>query len=174
MARVIIFNIIRFVLLILLQVAVFKNIGYFNIAALFPYILIVLLLPIGIPNFILFLLAFLTGLTVDAFYDSIGVHSAACVALAWFRIFFHKITLEPEEQDSFHTPNWGTMGFKWFSTYIFFGTLIHHFILFFMEVFSVQNILYTLASVFFSSVLTILAIVSISLITYNRASRSIN
>lgn len=174
MARVIVFNIIRFVLLILLQVAVFKNIGYFNVAALFPYILIILLLPIGLPNFLLFLLAFLTGLSVDAFYDSMGIHAAACVALAWFRIFFHKITLEPEEQDSFNTPSWGNMGFKWFSTYILFGTLIHHFVLFLIEVFSFQNIVFTIASIIFSSIFTIVTIMIMSLLGYTRKSRIVN
>lgn len=174
MARVIIFNIIRFVLLIILQVAVFKNIGYYNIATLFPYILIILLLPTGISNLLLFVLAFLTGLTVDAFYDSMGVHAAACVALAWFRIFFHKITLEVDEQDSFNTPSWGNMGFKWFSTYMVLGTLIHHLVLFFVEVFSFKNFLYTVASTFFSSLFTIVVILIISLVTYSRKSRLIN
>lgn len=174
MARVLIFNIVRFVTLIILQIAVFKNIGYYNLAALFPYILIILLFPTGISNFFLFLLALLTGLTVDAFYDSIGVHAAACVALAWFRIFFHKITLEVEEQQSFQTPSWGNMGFKWFSTYLLLGTLVHHFVLFFIEVFSFQNILYTLASIFFSSLFTVVVILIISLITYNRKSRLAN
>ena len=174
MARIFIFNIIRFVILIILQVAVFKNIGYYNIAALFPYILIILLLPTGIPNFLLFLLAFLTGLTVDAFYDSMGVHASACVALAWFRIFFHKITLDMEEQSSFQTPTWGNMGFKWFSAYLLLGTLVHHLVLFFTEIFSFQNILYTLASIFFSSLFTVAIILIISLITYNRKSRLAN
>ncbi|ERJ59982.1 hypothetical protein [Sphingobacterium paucimobilis] len=173
MARVFIFNIIRFVVLTILQVAVFKNIGYYNIAALFPYILIILLLPTGMPNFFLFLAAFLTGLTVDAFYDSMGVHAAACVALAWFRIFFHKITLDVDEQ-AFQTPSWGNMGFKWFSAYLLLGTLVHHLVLFFTEVFSFQDILYTLASIFFSSLFTVAVILIISLITYNRKSRLAN
>lgn len=174
MASVFVFNIIRFVILIILQVVIFKNIGYYNIATPFPYILIILLLPTGISNFVLFSLAFLTGLTVDAFYDSIGIHATACVALAWFRIFFHRITLEVEEQDSLNTPSWGNMGFRWFSTYLLFGTFIHHLILFFVEVFSFQNILYTLASAFFSSLFTIVVILIISLITYNRKSRLAN
>lgn len=174
MARIIIINIIRFIILIILQAVVFKNIGYYNIAALFPYILIVLLLPTGLPNFFVFVLALLTGLTVDAFYDSMGVHASACVALAWFRIFFHKITLEVDAQASFQNPSWGNMGFKWFSTYLFLGTLIHHTVLFFVEVFSFQNFLHTLASIFFSSLFTVVIILIISLMTYNRKSRLIN
>src|SRR5690606_18887646 len=93
-------NSVRFLILILIQVGLFKNIGYYNLAIPLPYILFILLLPIGISNFILFLLAFITGLTVDAFYDSMGVHAAACVTLAWFRIFFHRITLDIDAQES--------------------------------------------------------------------------
>lgn len=174
MGKIFIFNIIRFIVLLIVQVAILKNIGYYNLAVAFPYILIVLLLPIGIPNLFLFILAFLTGLTIDAFYDSIGIHAAACVVLALFRIFFHKITIELDEQQSFNTPSWGNMGFKWYSTYVLFGTLIHHIVLFFIESFSFQNILQTLISIVLSSACTLLMIFVISLLTYQKKSRIIN
>ena len=171
MGRLVVFNILRFIALILLQVVLFKNIGYYNITSPFPYILIIFLLPIGISNFVLYLLAFFTGLTVDAFYDSIGVHAAACVVLAWFRIFFYRITLEVEVRESFETPTWHEMGFKWFSPYIFFGCLAHHFILFLVEVFSFKNFHFTLISTLLSSIFTFLIILLISLLFYQRKSR---
>lgn len=123
MGKVIIFNVIRFLVLILLQIALFKNIGYYNLVSFYPYILIIFLLPIGMPNLLLFTLSFLTGLTIDAFYDSLGLHAAACVALALFRIFFHKITLEVDMQESFNTPSLAEMGTKWFLSYVFFWDL---------------------------------------------------
>ncbi|GAA4136424.1 rod shape-determining protein MreD [Sphingobacterium kyonggiense] len=171
MGRVIIFNLLRFVALIALQVVLFKNIGYYNLATPFPYILIILLLPINIPNFILFVLAFATGLTVDAFYDSIGVHAAACVALAWFRLFFFKITLDVDVQNSFETPSLGIMGSKWFLTYAAIGTLVHHIVLFHVEYFSFSNYLSTLFSILLSSIFTILLTLLISLLIYKRKSR---
>src|SRR5690606_23458249 len=140
----------------------------------FPYILIVLLLPIGIPNILLYVLAFLTGLSIDAFYDSIGIHAAACVALAFFRIFFHKITIELDEQKSFITPSWGNMGFKWYSTYITLSILVHHIVLFFVEAFSFHNFIHTLISIALSAVFTFVLIVVISLLTYHKKSRIIN
>lgn len=167
-------NILRFLILILIQVGLFKNMGYYNLATPFPYILFLLLLPIGIPNLMLFVIAFLTGLSVDAFYDSMGVHAAACVALAWFRIFFHRITLDVDDQESFHTPSWGNMGFKWFGTYVVLSTLVHHLVLFFVEVFSFKNFLNTLASIVLSSIFTIVLILIISIITYRRKSRLAN
>ena len=174
MAKIIIFNVIRFIVLLLLQVAVLKNMGYYNLAVAFPYILILLLLPIGTPNIMLYVLALLTGLSIDAFYDSIGVHAAACVALAFFRTFFHKITIELDEQGSFNTPSWGTMGFKWYSTYILFSILIHHSVLFLIEAFSFQNFLVTLQSIALSSLFTLIVIFVISLLTYQKKSRVIS
>lgn len=164
-------NIIRFIILILLQVGLFKNIGYYNMVSPFPYILFILLLPIRTNNFFLYIIAFLTGLTIDAFYDSIGVHAAACVALTWFRIFFHSITLDIDDQESGKTPSWGNMGFKWFSTYVIFGTIAHHLALFFVEVFSFENLLNTLLSILLSSIFTIIIILTIGIITYQRKSR---
>lgn len=174
MAKIIIYNILRFVVLLILQVAVLKNIGYYNMAVAFPYILIILLLPIGVPNLLIYILTFMTGLSIDAFYDSIGIHAAACVALAFFRIFFHKITIELDEQHSLNTPSWGVMGFKWYSTYISLGILVHHICLFLVEVFSFDNFIQTLLSVAFSSIFTLIIIFTISLLTYSKKSRVIN
>ncbi|MGN0002120.1 MAG: rod shape-determining protein MreD [Sphingobacterium composti] len=173
MGKIIIFNIIRFLVLLVVQVAVLKNIGYYNLAVAFPYILIILLLPIGLSNLTLFVLAFLTGLSIDAFYDSMGIHAAACVALVYFRIFFHKITIELDEQASFNTPSWGNMGFKWYGTYILLSILIHHSVLFFVEIFSFHNIIQTLLSIALSSMFTLILIFVISLLTYHKKSRVI-
>ncbi|NGM61367.1 rod shape-determining protein MreD [Sphingobacterium sp. SGG-5] len=167
-------NLLRFLILILIQVGLFKNMGYYNLAIPLPYILFILLLPIGISNFSLFVIALITGLTVDAFYDSIGVHAAACVMLAWFRIFFHRITLDIDAQESSSTPSWGNMGFKWFGTYVVFSTLIHHTVLFLVEVFSFRNFAYTLFGAILSSIFTIILIFIISVITYRRKSRLAN
>ncbi|WP_239018521.1 rod shape-determining protein MreD [Sphingobacterium corticibacterium] len=140
-------------------------------ATTYPYIFFIFLLPIGLPNLLLFLISFLTGLTIDAFYDSVGVHAAACVSLALFRIFFHKITIEVELKESFNTPSLGVMGTKWFLSYVFFGAVVHHFFLFLIETFTFSNFLYTLASTILSSIFTTCIILLVSLLVYKRKSR---
>ena len=171
MARIIIQNIIRFIAMIVIQVVLFKNIGYYNLATSFPYILIILLLPLGSSNFFLYALAFATGLSIDAFYDSLGIHAAACVALAWFRIAFVRITLEMDVRQSSDSPSWGELGSKWYISYVFFGTLIHHLTLFVIEVFSFKNFLMTALSILLSSLSTFAVIMLISLLFYKRKSR---
>lgn len=165
------YNLLRFVALILLQVGLFKNMGYYNLAVPFPYILFILLLPLGTSNFFLFLLSFCTGLTIDAFYDTLGVHTAACVVLAWLKIIFENITLEVDVKQSLDTPSWGELGSKWFLSYIFFGTLIHHITLFMVEMFSFSNFHLTALSILLSSIFTFLIIMLINILFYKRKSR---
>lgn len=171
MASVILYNIVRFIALVILQVALFKNMGYYNLASPFPYILFIFLLPLKSTNFVLYVAGFLTGLTIDAFYDSLGVHAAACVALIWFRISFNKVTLDPETIASVDTPSWGQMGSKWFMSYVGLGTLLHHLVLYVVEAFSFKNLHLTLLSAVLSSIFTLLMIVLFSMLFYKRKSR---
>lgn len=171
MGRVILHNLIRFFAFVILQVILFKNIGYYNLAIPFPYVLIIFLLPLGISNFALYLCAFITGLTIDAFYDSLGIHTAACIVLAWFRILFTQVTLEVEVRQSFRAPTWGDLGAKWYLSYIALGVLFHHITLFIIEASTFQNILNTLGSILFSTIFTISLVLLASLLIYRRKSR---
>lgn len=77
-------------------------------------------------------------------------------------------------KESFNTPALGAMGTKWFLSYVFFGTLIHHLTLFLLETFSFSNFFYTLASIILSSIFTVCIILLMSLLVYKRKSRISN
>lgn len=171
MARIFLLNSLRFVLLILLQVFLLKNIGYYNMVSPFPYILFILLLPIRISNLLLFLLAVLCGLTVDAFYNTLGLHTAACVALAWTRINFMNITLQYEDYDAMTTPRMGSMSTQWFLIYVFVLTFIHHIVLLSLEIFSFSNLLMTLTSTLFSCIFTMSIILLFEFVLYKKKIR---
>ena len=113
MVRVVITNSIRFVLLMATQVFLLKNIGYYNLSIPYLYILFILTLPFGIPNYLLFLLAFFTGLTIDFYYDSLGLNAAACTVLAFVRILFINLTVQRDGFDNEPEPSLGIMGFQW-------------------------------------------------------------
>jgi rod shape-determining protein MreD len=155
MGRVIIVNLIRFVMLVFIQVFLLKNIVLYNLSTPYFYILFILLLPFEIPNLLLFLLAFIMGLTIDAFYNTPGLHAAACVLLAFVRILFISITVQKEGFDNEPEPTVSVMGFRWFFTYALVLTLFHHFFLFNLEVFRFSEIQYTLTRVVLSSIFTV-------------------
>jgi rod shape-determining protein MreD len=123
MSRTIIINIIRFIVLIFIQVFLLKNITLYNLSIPYLYILFILLLPFEIPNILLFIFSFALGLTIDAFYNTPGLHAAACTLLAFVRILFISITVQKEGFDNDPEPTLSIMGFRWFFTYALVLTL---------------------------------------------------
>ena len=171
MSRTILINIIRFILLVFIQVFLLKNVTLYNLSTPYLYILFILLLPFGIPNFLLFILALVLGLSVDAFYDTPGLHAAACVLLAFVRILFINITVQKEGFDNEPEPTVSVMGFRWFFTYAVVLTLVHHFFLFNLEVFRFSEIQYTLTRVILSSVFTVFLMLISGLLFYRSRER---
>jgi rod shape-determining protein MreD len=171
MIKIIFINIVRFFVLIFIQVFLLKNVGYYNLAIPFLYILFILLLPFNTPNWLLFLLAFITGLTVDVFYDTPGINAAACTMMAFVRILFISITVQKDGFDNEPEPSLGNMGFRWFLFYASILTLFHHLTLFLLETFSFSEIQYTLIHIAFSSILTVFLIVICEFIFFTKKVR---
>ena len=171
MIKAIIVNLLRFILLVFIQVFLLKNATLYNLSTPYLYILFILLLPFEIPNFLLFALAFILGLTIDAFYDTPGLHAAACVLLAFVRIQFINITVQKDGFDNEPEPTVSVMGFRWFFTYAVVLTLFHHFFLFNLEVFRFSEIQYTLTRVVLSSIFTVFLMVISGLIFYRSRER---
>ncbi|MCC8408732.1 rod shape-determining protein MreD [Mucilaginibacter sp. UR6-1] len=168
MSRVLFANFIRFVVLVFIQAFLLKNVTVYDLAVPYPYILFVMLLPFETPNIVLFPLAFLMGLSIDAFYDTPGLHAAATVLLAMVRVLFISITVQKDSFDNEPEPTLGSMGFRWFFTYSAILTLVHHFFLFNLEVFRLSEMEYTLSRFLMSSVFTILLMLITGLLFFRK------
>lgn len=171
MTRTIIINAIRFIGLVFVQVFLLKNITLYNLSIPYLYILFILLLPFETPNILLFLLAFLMGITIDAFYDTPGLHASACVLLAFVRILFISITVQKDGFDNEPEPTLSIMGFRWFFTYALILTLFHHFFLFNLEVFRWSEIQYTFSRFILSSIFTVFLMLVTGLLFFRRKER---
>jgi hypothetical protein len=136
----IITNLFRCLVLIFVQVLVFKHIS-FSIGGLAAvhfliYPLTILLFPIRTPRAVLLVSAFLIGLSIDVFYDSLGVHAAALVFTAYIRNVIIAF-LEPYEGYNIDDiPNIKRLGLGWFISYLSIALLIHVFLYFSIEAFS--------------------------------------
>ena len=169
-SRLIIINVIRWVVLILVQILLLRNLSFYNLATPFMYVLFLLILPFSTPNLLLYLIAFITGLTLDTFYDTLGVHTSACVALAFVRISFIAVSVNRDNFDEVE-PTLSNMGFKWFALYAMLCILVHHLVLFLLEAFRFSELSYTLLRCLFSSIFTLVTVILISFIFYNRKQR---
>lgn len=157
----------RFVFLILLQVLVLNNIrlgGYVNPLI---YILFVLMLPFNIKPWLLLLSGFLTGLTIDVFLGTPGLHAGATVFMSFIRQTVIRLTLGHRLPEGNLEPTIYDMGARWFFTYTAIMVVIHHTSLFLLEAFSLEQPLSIIIRTILSSVFTILIIILYSFV-FNR------
>jgi rod shape-determining protein MreD len=171
MIKAVFVNLVRFIVLVFLQVFLLKNISMYDLSTPYLYILFILLLPFETPNLLLFILAFILGITIDAFYDTPGLHAAACVLLAFVRILFISITVQKDGFDNEPEPTLSIMGLRWFFTYALVLTLFHHFFLFNLEAFNISELQYMIGRVIMSSLFTVFLMLLSGLLFFRRKER---
>lgn len=147
-------NIGRFAVLVLLQVLIVKNINLGRYFIFFPYVLFILLLPFNTPKPLTLILAFVLGLCIDMFYDTQGMHAAACITMAFVRSFVLELFAPREGYDEQLKPTIAYMGVGWFSSYALILILVHHLVLFYIEAFTFTEFFRTLLRVLGSTVAT--------------------
>jgi len=154
MNRRIVIPLIQFVLLALAQIIVFNNINLLGYINPYPYILFLLLFPFNANRSLLLIVAFVSGLVMDVFGDSGGIHAAACLTLAYLRPVGLRIAFGVSyEYNAIRISN--TTIYERF-VYISFLVVIHHLFLFALEVFNISSILYVFQKTLFTSIFTIL------------------
>ena len=155
-------NIVRFFVLILIQVLICNHINFLGYINPYIYILFIILFPVKNNRSLFIFLSFLLGLTVDLFLDSGGVHAASCVLIAYIRPVILKFSFGTQYEHQ--TMKFNAVEFGSKLTYISLLTIIHHLVLFYLETFSISKILLILQKTLFSSIFTILLCVLITII----------
>ena len=126
-------SIITGTLLILAQVMILKDLELFQVAFCMPYVLLIPLLPYNFNRVAALVVGFLLGLFVDMFYDTPGIHAAACVLIAFIRPYWLDATLSGASSDANIKLGLKSLGLQWFLTFALPLTFLHHFTLFFIE-----------------------------------------
>ncbi|WP_028376440.1 hypothetical protein [Leeuwenhoekiella sp. MAR_2009_132] len=160
-------NILRFVLLILLQVAIFNNINFLGYINPYPYVLFILMFPIGDNRALLIFLSFLLGLTLDMFSNSGGMHAASCVTIAYLRPWILQSIFGVAYEYNAIKVTKADFGER--LLYVSILVFTHHLILFFVESFNFSDIIYILKKTFFSGIFSVLlCLIFITLFSFKR------
>ena len=121
-------NIFRLFIFIVVQVYVLDKLPplhRFVIPIL--YYLFILWLPFTLNRLSLLLIGFVTGLTLDYFTQTPGLHAAACVLIAYVRPFIISILIPKDTAEfNYREPSPGAMGWAPYSVYVFILTVLHH------------------------------------------------
>ena len=132
----------RFIFLVLLQVLIFNKFDLFGIYN--PYICLVFILtfPVKMSKISFMVVAFAFGFTLDLFSNSLGLNTTACLTVAFLRSYIMSFIF-----GGFFDP----LGLKLIKNYVSDSSfsqkilyvssiiLIHHFILFSLEAFSLKH-----------------------------------
>lgn len=149
----------RFFFLIGIQVVLLNHIQWSGYVNPYVYVLFILMLPVETPNWLLLVLAIITGLFIDMFGSSGGIHAAATVFMAFIRPGVLKLIAPRDGYDSETKLTPGVMGFNWFITYISIMVFLHHLAYFYIEVFRFSEFFMTFLKVIINSMITIALIV---------------
>lgn len=159
-------NIVRFALFILLQVYVLNKVPHLHrYIAPYIYYLFILWLPFGISRQWLLVIGFLTGLTLDYFMMTPGLHAAASLLIAYVRPFLIQI-LTPRDSSEFNYREPSPQAMQWtpYAIYVLILTLLHHGYLVFLEWLSFGSFLDFLIKIISTTGISLLLVVTLELL----------
>lgn len=162
-------NFLRFWMIIMIQVLLLNKISLrwwsqpsgFPIFIPYVYPLFILLLPFETPVWLLLTLGFFTGVTMDSFMNTAGMHACATVLIAYLRTnvlnaLLPKNLVEYPNQ----SPSVKNMGWMPFLVYAVFLIIIHHAVFFSVELWNFSNISYLLLKIVASTGTSMLFIIA--------------
>jgi len=129
------------------------------------YVLFILILPFETPGWLLLLLSFFLGLTIDIFPqgisgwgNTIGIHTSATVLMGFLRPTVLSWLNPRDEYESGTTPGSRDYGMTWYFLYAIILVAFHHIILFYLEDFSLRHFFHTFIRFLFSTFFTVLLV----------------
>ncbi len=149
-------NIVRFIILLFVQVFILNQIEIGFGIQLMVYPLFIFLLPMKMNRITLLFIAFTFGIFIDAFSDTYGLHTSALLLFAFLKPILFNLLFNQDDYDPLVEMNVLNMGVVWYIK--LFGTLlfIHHFWFFFMEMFQLNKIGFVLQKTLLSLPLSFL------------------
>jgi hypothetical protein len=140
-----------------IQILFLRNLVFFDYAFCFLYVGAVLVLPPDIDRSLFLLIAFVTGIVLDVFMNTLGLHASATVLVAYLRAF---LLSRQERRSGEEMPvlTLRKMGLVPFVTLFFPLVFIHSASLFLIETNSFVLIGFTLLRILASSLYTMLGI----------------
>ncbi|NID11499.1 hypothetical protein [Fibrivirga algicola] len=147
-----------FFLYLVLQILIVRNLVVFDYGFCFLYVACILLMPNDFSQTWLLLLAFATGVIVDTFYNTLGIHAAATVLMAYVRPLVIRVQMNQRIQEARLVFTLQELGFADFFKYVFVLVFIHHSALFLIEAGSISLLLPTALRTIASALFTTLSI----------------
>lgn len=161
-------NIFRMIIFILAQGLIFGQLEFG--AGIHPmiYPLFILMLPFDTSAIVLMIMAFITGISVDFFMNTFGLHASAAVLVAYIRPELYRLFAPRDGYDVLKEPTASEWGYKWFIYVAGIAVTIHHFWFFFLEYFKWSAWFEILQKTVFSTIITMVILVIIQVLFFKK------
>ena len=133
---------------------ILRQVVLFDTAFCFLYIAGILFLSYEIDAVVLLLICFITGLVIDSFYNTFGVHAAATVLIGYLRPIVLNAQFAQKNLDARLELTLSQLGFVPFLAYVGPLVLVHHAALFFIETNNIGLLLPTVLKIVASTLFT--------------------
>ncbi len=130
-------NLLRFTLLVLVQVLIFNRLNFFGFINPLIYVLFIYWYPIKENRTTFLIVSFLLGLFIDVFSDTLAINAAATVTIAYFRPVIMRFVFGVNYEFQSFKLNSSTKAQQF--TFLALLIVIHHLTYFTLEIFSFAN-----------------------------------
>ena len=137
----------------LLQILIFNNFYFGGHINPFYYIVFIFSIPPSTNGSKQLILSFLIGLIIDLFTYAQGIHCFSTVLICYVKLLMERKKVDQENTKEIINSSWSH-----FVSLIVPLTVIHHFSIFFLEIFSTKEFITITYHTIFSSVFTLLFI----------------
>ena len=150
-------QIVQALIIVLLQVLLFDHLHIGSLGIVMMYILFLINLPTRTPRWAEMLIGVGVGMMMDIWHSSLGIHMAACVALTFVRPILLTNAIQDIERikDNLSIQNIGPAEYTKCAVLL---TVLHHFIVFSLEMWSIHMWWMVLLQTLVSSAMTLCVI----------------
>ena len=163
-------NILRFFVLLLVQVAICQHISLFGYMTPALFLLALYLLPLEMPLSLQYVIGFATGFVTDAFAHTLGVSSFACTLLMFFRPYIVRMLngANNVKFENIDRPVPGVKDFRWVFLYTLTLTSIYEVVAVLLETMTFKNFGHTLLVIIGNTLFSVFVILCIEYIFHSR------
>lgn len=154
-----------------IQIIFLKNVALFGMSFCFLFLLGILNLPITIPQIPLLLVCFGLGLSIDIFYDTLGINTAAVTFMGFLRPYWLKVISPTGGYDESNSPVLSEMGISWYLSYSFPLVLGFCFVFFAADQWGTRGVDGIIAKSLASSIFTVISLLITQLLFFERKNK---
>ena len=158
-------QIVRYVLVMMLQVLLFDQLQLFGVCHPYIYILCLLMMPITLSHSADMLIGAAVGLVMDVFCNSLGIHMASCILLMFIRPYLLGAIVSDKDRLN-EQICLRALGIEALIKYVVILVVIHHLTVFMLAAWSWAHIGFVLMETLVSGLITSTIIIGYNTMIY--------